>query len=173
KYRADDKRVIDSGKPLMNIVELFPGTDGTPDWSVTDKLPLFDTNGEVCGVCGTVRTYEGARTALAPYLELQPAVDYLKKHFRDKLNVEKLAELVGVSVRQLERKFREFFKMSPRAYLIRLRVLIACELLKQTSKQVTEIALEVGFYDHSDFSRHFKKVVGQSPTQFRKESLGA
>ncbi len=172
KYRADDERIICTGKPVMGMIELFPDMNGNSDLSVTDKLPLFGVDGEVCGVCGIVRSYEGARVALEPYLELQPVVDYLKKNFREKLSVEILAGIVGLSVRQLERKFRETFQASPRAYLLRLRILTACELLKRTNKRVTEVALEVGFYDHSDFSRHFKKTVGQTPSHYRKQEKG-
>ncbi len=71
--------------------------------------------------------------------------------------------------RQRERKFREIFRHSPRSYLNRMRVLIAGELLKKTNKTVTEIAIEVGFYDHSDLSRHFKKEMGVPPSVFRSK----
>ena len=50
-----------------------------------------------------------------------------------------------------------------------MRVLIAGELLKKTNKTVTEIAIEVGFYDHSDLSRHFKKEMGVPPSVFRSK----
>lgn len=167
KYRSDDLKVIKTGQPLMGIVELFPDAKGAPDWSVTDKLPLLDRNGKVCGVCGTVRSYEGVRASLEPFMELRPVIDYLKLNFREKLDVEELADVASMSVRQLERKFRATLNASPRAYLKRMRVLIACELLKRTKKTVMEIALEVGFYDHSDLSRHFKKEMGESPSDFR------
>jgi AraC-like DNA-binding protein len=170
QFRKDDLQVLETGTLITGIVELFPNTQGNPDWSVTEKIPLFSKNGEVCGLCGTVRSYEGVRESLACYLEVQPAADYLKKNFREKLDIGMLAKLVGMSERQLERKFQETFRTSPRAYLSRTRILIAGELLKRTSKTVTEIAFEVGFYDHSDLSRHFKKEMGESPTEFRMNS---
>lgn len=169
KYRENDLAVLGTGKPLMGILELFPDSVGHPDWSVTDKLPLFDREGRICGVCGTVRSYEGVRESLEPYLELQPAAEYLKRHFREKLNIAELARIVGMSERQLERKFQQTFQTSPRAYLKRIRILIAAGLLKRTLKSVTEIAVEVGFYDHSDLSRHFKTEMGESPSAYREE----
>ena len=45
----------------------------------------------------------------------------------------------------------------------------AMEYLKKTNKTVTEIAIEVGFYDHSDLSRHFKKEMGVPPSVFRSK----
>lgn len=167
QFRREDLKVLETGMPISSIVELFPNTEGNPDWSETEKYPLFGKNGEVCGLCGTVRSYEGVRESLASYLEVQPAAEHLKKNFRQKLDICMLAKLVGISERQLERKFQQTFRTSPRAYLTRIRVLIASELLKQTSKTVTEIAFEVGFYDHSDFSRHFKKEMGEPPTAYR------
>ncbi len=174
KFRSDDLKVLETGQAIHGIIELFPSAKGDPDWSVTEKMPLFGRDGSVCGICGTVRSYEGVRESLGGYLEVQPAAEYLKKNFRKKLDIAFLASLVGMSERQLERKFRETFRSSPRAYLCRIRILIASELLKRTSKTVTEIAFEVGFYDHSDFSRHFKKMMGESPTVFRtnQEKLG-
>jgi AraC-like DNA-binding protein len=53
-----------------------------------------------------------------------------------------------------------------------MRVLAACDLLEHTDQSVTEIALEVGFYDHSDFSRQFRKIMGQSPTDYRRLKAG-
>jgi PAS domain S-box-containing protein len=171
KYRADDQKVMRSGDPLLGEIELFPNQEGKPEWSVTDKLPLYDRQGKVCGVCGTVRSYEGARAALEPYLELAPVADHIKEHFRERLDVPGLARLAGMSVRQLERKFRKTFKTTPRAYMVKMRVLEACRLLESTGDPVTEIALEVGFYDHSDFSRQFRKGMGMSPTAYRRDKL--
>lgn len=172
KFRKDDIKVLETGKPITGIVELFPNAQGSPDWSVTDKMPLFGKDGNVCGVCGTVRSYEGVRKSLGSYLEVHLAAEHLKKNFSQKLDIGMLAKLVGMSERQLERKFRETFQTSPRAYLSRIRILIAGELLKRTSKTVTQIAGEVGFYDHSDFSHNFKKEMGESPSVFRMKQGG-
>lgn len=172
KYRAGDRKVFETGEPHLGIIELFPDAEGRPEWSITDKLPLFDREEKVGGVCGTVRSYEGARAALEPYLELAPVADFIKERFREKLDVAKLAKMANLSVRQLERRFRKTFQTSPRAYLVRMRVLAACDLLEHTDQSVTEIALEVGFYDHSDFSRQFRKIMGQSPTDYRRLKAG-
>ena len=163
---------METGKPQLGIIELFPGAEGMPEWSVTDKLPLFDREGKVCGLCGTVRSYEGARAALQPYLELAPVADFIKENFREKLDVGHLAKMAGLSVRQLERRFRKTFQTTPRTYLIRMRIVAACDLLEHSERTVTDVALEVGFYDHSDFSRQFRRIIGQSPTDYRRQKAG-
>ncbi|HEX2100788.1 MAG TPA: AraC family transcriptional regulator [Candidatus Synoicihabitans sp.] len=167
-YRAGDRKVLDTGRPVLGIIELFPNALGQPEWYQTNKLPLHDADGRLCGLCGTVRSYEGARAALQPYLDLAKAVDYLKEHYAEKLDVAKLAKLSHLSVRHFERRFRQTFQMSPRAYLIRLRVAIAADQLSNTGRRPTEIALESGFYDHSDFSRQFRKIMGVPPSTYRR-----
>ena len=169
KYRKDDEQVFSSGKPLLGIIEMFPNGDGKPEWYVTDKLPLFNSSGKICGLCGTVRSYEAQRAAMQPYLELATVADHLKSHFHEKLDVPSLARMVHMSVRQFERKFRATFQMTPQEYMIRMRVIEACDMLVRTNQPVTTVALEVGFYDHSDFARQFRRHMGQTASQYRQE----
>lgn len=169
KYRKDDERVITTGKPLLGLIELFPNAEGKPEWFITDKLPLFNIAGEICGLCGTVRSYEAQRAAMQPYLELATVADHLKIHFREKLDVPSLARMAHMSVRQFERKFRATFQMTPQEYMIRMRVIEACDLLTRTNQPVTTVALEAGFYDHSDFARQFRKQMGQTASRYRQE----
>lgn len=170
-FGQHDRMVIATEKPLTGIVELFPNQLGEPEWFVTDKLPLFDRNGNVAGLCGMVRSYEGARAEIQPYLDLVPVTDYLKKHYAEKVSIQELAKRSGFSVRQLERRFRATLKTSPQNYILKLRILAACELLANTRQPITEIALQVGFYDHSSFSRKFSSMMGVAPSSYRKRIL--
>lgn len=167
KYLKDDLTVISSGRPLLGLIELFPNAAGQPEWFVTDKLPVFDREGRVCGLCGTVRSYEEQRAAIQPYLELAGVAEYLKENFRARLDLPALAKLARLSERQLERKFRATFQTTPRSFLIKMRVVNACQLLSTTRRSLTEIALEVGFYDHSDFTKQFRRHMGESPSDYR------
>lgn len=168
KYRRDDRTVLQSQRPLLGLIELFPDADGNPAWFVTDKLPLIGRDGEVCGVCGTVRSYEEQHAAIAPYLELADVAAHLKESFRAPLDVARLAKKAGLSVRQFERKFRSTFQTTPRGYLMRMRILHACTLLQRTALPITAVALQSGFYDHSDFARQFQRHMGLSASDFRR-----
>lgn len=169
KFRKDDEQVFSTGKPLLGIIELFPNREGKPEWFITDKLPLLNNEGKICGLCGTVRSYEAQRAAMQPYLELASVADHLKIHFREKLDVPALAKMAHMSVRQFERKFRATFQMTPQEYMIRMRVIEACDLLVRTNLPVTTVALDAGFYDHSDFARQFRRQMGQTASQYRLE----
>ena len=172
KYRRDDELVLTEGRPLLGLIELFPNREGKPEWFITDKIPLRDHIGKVCGVCGTVRSYEAQRAAIKPYLELAGVAEHLRTNFRDKLNMPALARMAAMSVRQLERKFRATFQMTPRDFLIRMRLVTACEQLARTSLPLTTIAHDCGFYDHSDFARQFRRQMGQTASQYRIEHRG-
>ena len=168
KYFQDDLLVIESGVALTGIVEVFPNRLGEPEWFITDKIPLFDREGKVAGLCGMVRSYEGARAEITPYLEMLPATEFLKGNYADKIPIAGLAKLVGLSIRQFERKFQKTFNTSPQKYILKFRILKACELLVESRLSVTEVALQVGFFDHSAMTKHFTTIMGMPPGAYRK-----
>lgn len=167
KYRRDDEQVLRTEQPLLGIIELFPNAEGQPEWFVTDKLPLFDRGGRICGICGTVRSYEDQHAAIAPYLELANVAEHLKRNFRQALDGPRLAKMAGLSLRQFSRKFRSTFQSTPRDYLMRMRILHACSLLSTSPLPITEVALQSGFYDHSDFARQFRRQMGLAASAYR------
>jgi transcriptional regulator GlxA family with amidase domain len=57
--------------------------------------------------------------------------------------------------------------MTPQDYMIRMRIIEACDLLVRTTLPVTTVALNAGFYDHSDFARQFRRQMGQTASQYR------
>ncbi|MBK1835510.1 AraC family transcriptional regulator [Roseibacillus ishigakijimensis] len=168
KYAQDDQSILNSGQPMTGIVELFPNDLGELDWYVTDKYPLFSREGKVAGICGLIRSVRGTHKEVQPFMRLSPVTDYLEENFREKVTVAKLAQVAGMSVRQLELQFRDTFKTTPKQYIMKLRILKACELLSQSSLPITEIALEVGFYDHSSFTRKFSEMMNHTPREYRK-----
>lgn len=172
-FGQHDRQVIEKGEALTGIVELFPNRVGEPEWFVTDKIPLFSRDGKIAGLCGMVRSYEGARAEIQPYLDLVPVTEYLKKNFSEKISVPELAKLSGLSVRQLERRFRATLKTTPQHYILKLRILEACELLMNSRMAITDIAHQVGFYDHSSFTRKFSSMIGSAPRDYRKRHSAA
>ncbi len=163
KFSQDDRSVLETGMPINDMVELFPNEIGVPEWYTTDKIPFFTRSGEVAGLCGLVRSY---RVKLDD--DLEAVTELLTKNFAKTNSISKIAKEAGMSVRQLERKFKNIYKTTPTHYVMRLRVLRACEMLASSEEPVTSIALEVGFYDHSAFSRKFSQLIGQSPRAYRK-----
>ena len=167
-FRRDDAWVLERGKPKLKIIELFINTDGLPDWYMTNKLPIFDTDQQIIGVMGTTQSYQYGKEFIQPYLQIEPAIEYIQKHFRSKVSVKHVGETVHMSVRQLDRKFQAILKMSPQEFIMRLRLKTACSELTCSAKPIMEIALDLGFYDQSSFTLHFRKLMGMTPLQYRK-----
>ena len=170
-YIKKDREVIESGKPQPGIIELFPNENGEHVWYETTKIPLWDADGKVCGVCGIIKSYEGTKASIEPYLQVERAAECIKQNLSNRLDIDKISKLSGLSVRQFERKFRKAYQVSPRAYLVRMRVAAASDLLKDTDLRPSEIAEKTGFYDASDFSRKFKAAMKLSPTEYRRHHM--
>ena len=97
---------------------------------------------------------------------LTRALDYLHAHFEESLSLEDLAAQAGMSVAHFSRLFRQATGLSPYQYLIRVRCEKACELMSSGRYTVTEVAHAVGFFDHSHFIRHFKRLYRVTPGQW-------
>lgn len=171
KFRLDDEAVLKGGVPLLNLVELFPTREGLPEWFITQKIPMRDRDGAIAGVCGIVQNYERIRDRSEdPIFQF---VEHIRANYAEPIAIPEIARRVGLSQRQLERRFKETFRTSPRQYIVRLRVLIASDRLLNSDAPVTDIALESGFYDHSSFIRHFRAFFETTPLAYRKRrSLG-
>lgn len=166
KYRRDDEALLQSGTPLLDLIELFPTREGLPEWFITQKLPLFDHEGKIHGLCGIVQSYE--RMFDHSQNPIFQVVKYIRAHYSERLSIPEIAHSFGLSQRQLERRFAATFRTSPSHYLIRLRVLIASDRLRHGDESIADIAIDCGFYDHSNFIRHFKKTMGVTPLTYRK-----
>src|SRR5690606_36499430 len=138
-----------TGEPLRDLIELFPTREGLPEWFITHKVPLYSRSGEIIGLCGILQSYE--RMLDHPLRPIFQVVQYIRTHYAEPLSIPDIAERFGFSQRQLEPRFAETFRASPREYLIRLRVLIASERLKNSNNSIASIAIDCGFYDHSSF----------------------
>jgi len=168
QFRRDDKEVMESGKVKEKIIELFPNYLGDLCWFITSKIPLLDSNGEVWALCGVCQHYENSSNYVRPFGEIYSALDYLKENYTRKVTNEELAQEAGLSVRQFERRFKKLFDCSAHQYLVKLRILKACDLLLSKDMIIADIALELGFYDQSAFTAHFKKQVGVTPLKYIK-----
>jgi len=85
--------------------------------------------------------------------------------------VEEMAALVGLGTTAFNEKVKGYTGFSPLNYLINIRISEAIKLLKRPDGNVTDIALDTGFYSSQHFSTTFKKLTGYTPSEFRKNNL--
>ncbi|TMV78211.1 helix-turn-helix domain-containing protein [Thioclava sp. BHET1] len=96
------------------------------------------------------------------------AIAHLREHLTDEVDERALADLVGQSQSAFSRAFKRHTGTTLVRYRNQLRVDLACQfLLTQPASKVAEICFEVGFSNLSNFNRHFLKLKGMSPSEFR------
>lgn len=166
-FQRDDEQVMSSGRPLIGRVELWYNEQQVLDWFITNKLPVRDLSGEIIGVMGIVRSYEGQRRTMQPMSLINSTVDYIREHHHRRITVEELALRAQLSPRQLHRKFREVFGLSAQEFLVKTRIQAASDRLLHSSDSIARIALDFGFCDQSAFTQLFRKHTGLTPRRFR------
>ncbi len=167
-FRRDDLEVIRTGRPKLELVELFLNQQGLVDWFVTNKLPVFDHDGDAIGVMGTVQPYDLQHRLAFPYPEIEKAVAHIREHFREPIRMADLARQVGLSVRHFDRCFKQALSVSPKSFLIKTRIQAACESLRESTDSVGEISAELGFSDQSSFTLLFRREMGMTPLKYRQ-----
>ncbi|MEM6415315.1 MAG: AraC family transcriptional regulator [Pseudomonadota bacterium] len=166
QYRADDSKVMGSKKPKLNIVELFPTPAGEMQWVVCNKVPIIENDGKVLGLCGALQKLEDAPIVIEPYKEIFVALAHIRDHYTDKISNEELANMVGLSVRQFEKRFKLLFHISAHQYILRLRILRSCDMIIARELSLSDIAMTLGFYDQSAFTAKFKQIMGVTPLKY-------
>ncbi|MBN1921923.1 MAG: substrate-binding domain-containing protein [Anaerolineae bacterium] len=96
------------------------------------------------------------------------AMAYIHEHYAEPISRASLARYIAFSEDYLTYCFRKELGVTPITYLNRFRVNQARQLLLETTKSITEIALDVGFSDSGYFSRVFRREVGMSPEAYRQ-----
>ncbi len=101
-------------------------------------------------------------------LRLGAVLDHLESSLDQPIQLEELSKLAGMSKSSFQRAFRRALNASPVDYLIRLRIQKACELLANGEQNIKEVAAATGFDDSNYFTRQFRRVMGSSPSDFRR-----
>lgn len=97
---------------------------------------------------------------------LSKARDYIRENYNKDISLAEIASQCGVSEFHLVRQFKERYALTPFEYLRNYRVECARPLLVKT-ESITQVALSVGFYDHSHFVKNFKRITGMLPKHTR------
>ena len=95
------------------------------------------------------------------------ARDLMDRGYAEPLDVRSIAKAAYLSEAHFTRSFRAAFGETPHRYLQRRRVERAMFLLRDTERSVTDVCFDVGFTSLGTFSRTFRDIVGESPTDYR------
>ena len=95
---------------------------------------------------------------------------YLDINYAEKIKLQDVAKSFGIHPNYLTRIFHEKYGVSPKQYILDLKLKKARRLLTTTELSVSVIASSLGFDDQLAFSKIFKKEFSTSPSEFRKQS---
>ena len=102
---------------------------------------------------------------------IKKARDYIQEHQGEKLSLGQVARAVNMSTFYFCKTFKKVTGINFTDYLSRVRIEKSKNLLLNPNLRVSEIAFEVGFQSLTHFNRVFKKILGQSPTEYRSQLM--
>jgi AraC family transcriptional regulator len=102
-----------------------------------------------------------------PIRQFQKVGDYVREHLADEMSVQDLAGLVQLSPFHFSRVFKQSTGMAPMQFVTRERITRAQQLIRETSRSLIEIALDVGYTSPSSFGKVFRRVTDVTPMEFR------
>lgn len=105
-------------------------------------------------------------------LLVQKARDYIERHKMEAMSLTDVARVAGASVFHLCKVFHKSTGLKFTDYVARVRLEDARTQLLNPNRRISEVAYDVGFQSLTQFNRTFKRVFGQSPTEFRANPNG-
>jgi transcriptional regulator GlxA family with amidase domain len=179
----------------------YPRVDWKPELFITESGNIYCGGGvyaaldlclylveryagyEAAKQCGRALLIDAPRTwqvsFSAPLLNQQhhdekilQAQDYLQEAFNTPVSIDDLARRVSMSTRNFTRRFRQATGEAPMAYLHKLRINCARQLLETDSRSVQEVCYEVGYEDIPFFRKVFKRYTGLAPKEYRLRFAG-
>jgi AraC family L-rhamnose operon transcriptional activator RhaR/AraC family L-rhamnose operon regulatory protein RhaS len=101
-------------------------------------------------------------------LQISSMIDFIETNYHTNMTLHEIASRGSMSVRTLNRVFKDALKMSPIDYLLKVRINNAKTLLEKQDCSVSEAAYQSGFNDSNYFAKQFKKFTGISPREYKK-----
>ena len=103
---------------------------------------------------------------------LDPVFAYLMQHFTEHVILDEVAAIANMSPQSFCRFFKHCTRKTFLAFLNELRVGYACRLISENRYNISEIGYKSGFNNLSNFNRQFRRVIGKTPSAYRKDYLG-
>ena len=98
------------------------------------------------------------------------AISYMSEYVESTLSINDLATKCGYSRSHFTHTFTREMGIPPKEYFLKMKIDRACLLLKNTNETIIEIAMRMGFGEGQYFSRTFKKIMGITATQYRRQN---
>jgi AraC family transcriptional regulator len=113
------------------------------------------------------RTSPSSRGGLASW-QKRAVIGYIEEHLDQRVSLVTLAGLARLSQHHFCRAFKQSFGIPPQGYLLQRRTERAKVLLSDRANSITDVALTLGYAFNSSFTLAFRKITGQTPSEFRR-----
>jgi len=170
QFITDDKKVME-GELVTDRVELNSDQKGNIAWFLTSKRPIFDEHGNITGSYGITRHLEKNFQVLSDIQAINAPVNFIKENFTTDIKIQQLADVAFLSVSALERRFKKYLRKTPKQFINQIRLEHARRLLIETQLPISEVAFQSGFIEHSYFSKQFKLLFDEQPSEVRNQNL--
>lgn len=101
--------------------------------------------------------------------ELRQVTEFIEANLQTRIHLGEMARLLGMNATTFSRRFRETTGIPPYRYVQRTRIDLAKKaLVHNRGAALSELALSLGFYDQSQFTNTFRKLIGLSPSDYRR-----
>lgn len=176
--------------------KLFPQVDLLTDKVITDENGIYTSGGSFSAanlVLYIIEKYAGRETAIqcskmfqvdmdrqsqSPFIIFQgqkdhedepvkQAQDFIEQNYQEKITVDSLSNLLALSRRNLERRFKKATDNTVVEYIQRVKIEAAKKYFETSSRNVNEVMFDVGYNDTKAFRTVFKKITGLSPVAYR------
>ncbi len=168
RYLEQDRRVIQSGVPIYQKLELHLYPNRYEGWCLTDKTALLGDDETICGVAGISRDLQTPVASNAASDELFRAMDLISSESTGFSGVAEIAQRMGLSMYQLNTRIKNLLGITTRQLLTKTRIDAASRLLRTTVLPIGDVAQQSGYFDQSAFTRQFRQSTGLTPRQYRE-----
>jgi AraC family transcriptional regulator len=108
-----------------------------------------------------------------PAWQIRRVIAHVEANLSRRIHVGELGRLLGLSASHFCRAFKCSFGATPREYVLRRRIEVSQALMLTTSEPLSSIAVTCGMCDQQHFTRSFRRLVGQTPSAWRRTRRGS
>lgn len=101
---------------------------------------------------------------------LKNILDYIHNNYQEDIRISNISSKMNIDRTYVYKLFKKYLNMSPQQYILNYRLEKAKLLLVKSNLSLTDISSKLGFNTHTHFVNNFKKNVGVSPLEFRKQN---
>lgn len=154
--------LLHNAAPLVQLAEKIVGEISVQHYGFQRMAELYAEE-----ILLHIKRRTGSKSSA---FQFEYVAEYLRSNFQNRIVLAELARQFHMSYEYFRHKFRESYGVSPQRFLMEARLNAATQQLTETEYSCTQIAVNCGFSDSSQFSMMFRHRYGLTPTEYRRKT---